>query len=537
MAGPPAGPLGPEAAQAAAAAAAAGTTATATATASKGGLLYLPAATIAAAVAAATLGPPLPFYKPPPAPRGSQTAAATTTTTATTAATTTTATAASEASEAAASEAEENPQSIHKSLELFNTSLPSLCRSLVEDGLAAGFASLCVTPAVTLIDRAIVVASAGHSGVLHCLNEGAIAAARHPIVFLRSQPFFAVFAVYLGTFFAANSAETLSAACGANAAPARFITTTACNIGLCVRKDVLFSRLFGGPLPPSTPRHGKTGSSSTTDTRKKSGVWGGSSCSGLSILSEIGRGTSPRGSKGKPFPRTSVALFLARDGFTIAAAFNAPPYFAAYITRWARGGGAQEKAVVEAAPLWSRGAPPTTFGASCLEASTTTSKRLQGGGTTQPHDTLDRQQQQQQQQQEQQEEEDDGVLIERGQLRTNGVAGFIPTPSLASSGEGPSSTLLLLLQERLRGDPEIVLFLSHLLSPVLIQFVSTPLHLLALDLYNRPPALAAQRLTWIAASYFPSLFARAARIIPAFGIGGFVNTKTRTAFSAFDPKP
>ncbi|KAL8448789.1 hypothetical protein Emed_003497 [Eimeria media] len=406
-------------------------------------------------------------------------------------------------------------------------SASSLCRFLVEDAFAAGCASLCVSPAVTLIDRAIVVSAAGHKGLVPCLCEGAVAAVRQPLPFLRSQPFAAVFAVYAGTYFAANSAETLAAACGANVASVRFIGTTACNIALCVRKDVIFSRLFGGPSLP-----GKRGPSLLDNNH---GIWGPPS--GWTPLSE--KGALPGGPEARPFPRTSVGLFLARDGLTIAAAFNAPPYFAAFLSKWV--GEAQEKTTSSGAPLRTRG--PPVFGASCLQCPTRT-ERLHGSqppdAPHQPHNDQEQQQQQpnqqqqqkQQQKQQQQQEEEDGILS-GGHLRSSTREGLWLAPSLEPLRGHP----LLQLQERLRGDPETVSFLAHLVSPLLVQFVSTPLHLLSLNIYNKPTGLASQRLQWIASAYLPAVCARAARIVPAFGIGGFVNSRALIAFSTFDPGP
>ncbi|KAL8447664.1 hypothetical protein Emag_004274 [Eimeria magna] len=475
------------------------------------GLLHLPAATLVAAAAAASLSLPS-LYKPPSVSRGPQSAAATTG-------------AAADAAAAAAAGAAESPSTaaaaaaaaIDKS-PLTETpsrgplrSVHSLCRCLVEDAFAAGCASLCISPAVTLIDRAIVVSAAGHKGLMRCLCEGGVSAARQPLFFFRSQPFAAVFAVYAGTYFAANSAETLASACGANVASIRFLSTTACNIALCVRKDVIFSRLFGGPSHPL-----KRGPSVPDRNFTIRGPPSGRA-------PRLEEGAPPESSGIKPFPKTSVGLFLARDGLTIAAAFNAPPYFAAFLSKWVREEG--EERAASGAPIRTRG--PPVFGTSCLQSSTTIADRLHG---TQPLDAPHQHHNQQQQQQQQQQEEEDGIL-RGGQLRSSEG----DSASTASSREPLGRQPLRQLQEWLRGDPETVSFLSYLVSPLLVQFVSTPLHLLSLDLYNRPSGLASQRLQWILSAYLPAVCARAARIVPAFGIGGFVNSRARAAFSAFDP--
>jgi hypothetical protein len=73
---------------------------------------------------------------------------------------------------------------------------------------------------------------------------------------------------------------------------------------------------------------------------------------------------------------------------------------------------------------------------------------------------------------------------------------------------------------------------AQFVTPAAIQFVSTPLHLLGLDLYNRPHAQmggSEGRVGQVVKNWAKSAFARIGRIIPAFGVGGVVNTKSRAA--------
>jgi hypothetical protein len=69
--------------------------------------------------------------------------------------------------------------------------------------------------------------------------------------------------------------------------------------------------------------------------------------------------------------------------------------------------------------------------------------------------------------------------------------------------------------------------LAQLLTPVSMQVVSTPMHLLGLDLYNRPLATAAERARFVAREYMKTTAARMSRILPAFGFGGVVNKAAR----------
>lgn len=68
------------------------------------------------------------------------------------------------------------------------------------------------------------------------------------------------------------------------------------------------------------------------------------------------------------------------------------------------------------------------------------------------------------------------------------------------------------------------------LAPAGIQLFSTPLHLLGLDLFNRPSGTGitwTQRLMRVRRDWLGSSFARMGRILPAYGVGGVVNAKIR----------
>lgn len=82
--------------------------------------------------------------------------------------------------------------------------------------------------------------------------------------------------------------------------------------------------------------------------------------------------------------------------------------------------------------------------------------------------------------------------------------------------------------------------IAQFAAPAAVQLFSTPLHLLGLDLYNRPRAAAdavggVAKLgpTWrdrweiVRKNWAISTAARVCRIVPAFGVGGVVNFKLR----------
>jgi hypothetical protein len=74
--------------------------------------------------------------------------------------------------------------------------------------------------------------------------------------------------------------------------------------------------------------------------------------------------------------------------------------------------------------------------------------------------------------------------------------------------------------------------IAQFIAPAMAQFVSTPLHLVGLDLYNRPGVGWTERLGLLKRAYVTSSFARIMRIVPAFGVGGVVNTNVRESLMA-----
>lgn len=63
-------------------------------------------------------------------------------------------------------------------------------------------------------------------------------------------------------------------------------------------------------------------------------------------------------------------------------------------------------------------------------------------------------------------------------------------------------------------------FTAQLVSPCAIQFVSAPLHLVGLDLYNNPGKSIGERMSFVGKNYLGTALARVGRILPAFGFGG-----------------
>jgi len=71
--------------------------------------------------------------------------------------------------------------------------------------------------------------------------------------------------------------------------------------------------------------------------------------------------------------------------------------------------------------------------------------------------------------------------------------------------------------------------LAQLSCPVLIQFISCPLHLLGFDIYNRKGETRVSRVAFIKREYFKTAFARISRIGFAYSVGGVGNLYIKSA--------
>jgi hypothetical protein len=70
----------------------------------------------------------------------------------------------------------------------------------------------------------------------------------------------------------------------------------------------------------------------------------------------------------------------------------------------------------------------------------------------------------------------------------------------------------------------------QLISPPICELVNTPLHLLALDVYNRPGCSILDRARVIARQYPRSVMVRLLRVLAAFSLGGIGNRTLRAFF-------
>ena len=237
-------------------------------------------------------------------------------------------------------------------------------RSFAADALAAAATSLCVAPAIAILDQAIVQNAAGTKTLTRSITDSCRTAVRQPRVFFRSPAFLLLWGVYGGTYLAVNMATT---ACDrAQATPeqrhaVKFFGVSAVNLTLNVSKDRVFARIFGSGAPHTVP-------------------W------------------------------RSTAAFGVRDSMTVFASFNVAP------------------AIAE---------------------------------------------------------------------------------SLEAAGYTGARTI------------------CQLTCPLVMQWLSAPMHLLGLNWYNVPVASVSDRLKFIQAEYTKTALARCGRILPAFGIAPLINAPLR----------
>jgi len=70
--------------------------------------------------------------------------------------------------------------------------------------------------------------------------------------------------------------------------------------------------------------------------------------------------------------------------------------------------------------------------------------------------------------------------------------------------------------------------------PLILQTVTTPIHLLGYDIYNNPGNTAAQRIAFMGKDYFSNVGVRIIRMAPPWSIGTIGNTTLRNKFHGTD---
>ncbi|KAJ5468314.1 hypothetical protein N7475_006066 [Penicillium sp. IBT 31633x] len=167
---------------------------------------------------------------------------------------------------------------------------------LAGDLAAATASASLVTPAVAIIDRALVEQAAFKQPILRGLRRHALAALRQPGLFVFQRPLGIVWALYAATYSVANVTETISRKLEISAAGTiTFATTMLANVPLAVWKDIRFAKDYGTGRGPDAK-----------------------------ILKETI--PQPCRPQNKSLARTAAAIFLVRDGVTIFGSFTLAPW-------------------------------------------------------------------------------------------------------------------------------------------------------------------------------------------------------------------
>ncbi|KAI9332252.1 hypothetical protein BDR26DRAFT_869550 [Obelidium mucronatum] len=113
----------------------------------------------------------------------------------------------------------------------------------------------------------------------------------------------------------------------------------------------------------------------------------------------------------------------------------------------------------------------------------------------------------------------------------------IPTLSLALFGLRDSMTVgtsflappiaSKFLQSEYKVSKASADFVTQMTLPCLVQFVSTPVHLVSLDLYNHPGVSAKEHWKMVKTNYWKTAVGRVFRTVPGFGVGGVANRQLR----------
>ncbi|KAI1366240.1 hypothetical protein F5Y08DRAFT_141476 [Xylaria arbuscula] len=182
---------------------------------------------------------------------------------------------------------------------------------LVGDASAAAISATLASPAIVLIDRAVVAKTASGDGILKALWTQAVHAGRRPGAFLFGRPFAIMWTLYAATYTAASFTDTLTEKYYATAATtATFLATTAVNVPLGIWKDIRYAQLFSH--------------NSTADAKKPI-----TASSKLPLTSPI-TATVPVPTP-RRMPRSVTGVFLARDAITLFGSFTMAPRLATAI--------------------------------------------------------------------------------------------------------------------------------------------------------------------------------------------------------------
>ncbi|CAG8067369.1 unnamed protein product [Penicillium nalgiovense] len=167
---------------------------------------------------------------------------------------------------------------------------------LAGDLAAAAASASLVTPAVAIIDRALIEQAAFKQPILRGLRRHALGTLRQPGLFVFQRPFGIVWALYAVTYSVANVTDTISRKLEiTGGGTITFATTMLANVPLALWKDLRFAQEYGTGRGPDA----KTSKATTP---------------------------IPMPLQNKSLARTAAAIFLVRDSVTIFGSFTLAPW-------------------------------------------------------------------------------------------------------------------------------------------------------------------------------------------------------------------
>ncbi|GBG27259.1 Hypothetical Protein FCC1311_034812 [Hondaea fermentalgiana] len=134
-----------------------------------------------------------------------------------------------------------------------DTSFQDVFARFACDATAGAIAGATVTPVVSAVDRALAESASGKGSLWPSFFAALREYAARPIAYLKGPQFFYVWAVYGGTYCAANLVDTVCGLRKVDPAMPKLATTTATNTVASMMKDRAFAQLFGTSVASGVP--------------------------------------------------------------------------------------------------------------------------------------------------------------------------------------------------------------------------------------------------------------------------------------------
>jgi hypothetical protein len=209
-------------------------------------------------------------------------------------------------------------QSLKKHIAHFHFDLTDrwhgLSQKLIADVTAASVAALSVSPFIAVIDRSIVLSTSRGGSVSASVMAG-LGEMVNPVAFFKQKEVWWVWALYAGTFLAANTIATVAEEWRFRDTYPKLIGTTSVNLPGCIWKDEALAKMFG-----ATTKMVPVGAAAAAGATAAETVAGTAAAAVTA--------TAAAAAVAQRMPLLSYALFTVRDVLSIAASFTLPgkPY-------------------------------------------------------------------------------------------------------------------------------------------------------------------------------------------------------------------